>query len=215
VIVRLASVDSTMTHAARLAAEGAAHGTWVVADEQTAGQGRHGRHWQSPRGGLYTTGILRPAQVLPVLTLAIGLAAARAVAETTGVQPDLRWPNDLMLGDRKLGGILAVTEGGALLAGVGINIDDPGREDAAAIPGASRDALLDALIRQVELHVELPPPDILRLFTQASSYVLGRRVHVESHGEGITAGLTPDGFLLLQQSNGKLVTVVAGGVRPA
>lgn len=214
-IVRLATVDSTMTHAARLAAEGAAHGTWVVADEQTSGQGRHGRYWQSPRGGLYATGILRPVQVLPVITLAIGLAAARAVAETAGVQPDLRWPNDLMLGGRKLGGILTISESGAVLAGVGINIEDPGREDAASIPGMSRDALLENLIRQVELHIALPAEDILRLFTQASSYVSGRRVHVEGYGEGTTAGLTPDGFLLLEQTGGKLVTVVAGGVRPA
>ena len=214
-IVRLATVDSTMSHAARLAADGAQHGTWIVADEQTEGQGRHGRYWFSPPGGLYATAILRPTRVLPVLTLAVGLAASRAVAETAGVQPDLRWPNDLMLGAKKLGGILTVSEGGAVLAGVGINLEDTGREDAASIPGTSRDALLESLIRQVELHVELPPEDILRLFTQASSYVSGRRVHVEGYGEGVTAGLTPDGFLLLRQTNGKLVTVIAGGVRPA
>lgn len=213
-IVRLTSIDSTMTHAAHLAADGAAHGTWVVADEQTAGQGRHGRYWQSPEGGLYATGILRPERVLPVLTLAIGLAAARAVVETAAVQPDLRWPNDLMLGDRKLGGILAVSEGGAVLAGIGINIEDPGRDDAAAIPGTSRDALLENLVRQVDLHIALPLEDILRLFTQASSYVSGRRVHVEGYGDGITRGLTTDGFLSLELTNGKLVTVVAGGVRP-
>jgi BirA family biotin operon repressor/biotin-[acetyl-CoA-carboxylase] ligase len=215
VIVRLATVDSTMTHAARLAAEGAAHGTWVVADEQTAGQGRHGRHWQSPRGGLYATGILRPNRVLPVMTLAIGLAAARAVAETSGRQPDLRWPNDLMFGAKKLGGILTVSESGAVLAGVGINLAETGRGDAASLPGVSRDALLEELIRQVEAHLELPADDILRLFAQSSSYVSGRRVQVEGHGEGVTAGLTPEGFLLLQQMDGKLVTVVAGGVRPA
>jgi BirA family biotin operon repressor/biotin-[acetyl-CoA-carboxylase] ligase len=211
----LESVDSTMTYAAGLAAAGAEHGTWVVSEVQTAGQGRHGRHWQSPRGGLYATGILRPVRVLPVLTLAVGLAASRAVADTAGIQPDLRWPNDLMLGDRKLGGILTVSEGGAVLAGIGINIEDPGRDDAAAIPGTPPEALLDNLVRQVDLHIELPVDDILRLFTQSSSYVSGRRVQVEGYGEGVTAGLTREGFLLLQQSGGKLVTVVAGGVRPA
>ncbi len=203
-----------MTHAAEMAADGAAHGTWIVAAEQTAGQGRHGRQWTSPKGGLYATAILRPSRVLPILTLAIGLGVARAVAETAGVQPDLRWPNDLMLDGRKLGGILTLAESGAVLAGIGINVEDPGYPESAFLPGVSREALLDAVVRQVESHVELSSEDVLRLFTQSSSYVSGRRVHVEGHGEGTTVGLTQEGFLLLSRSDGKLVTVVAGGVRP-
>src|SRR5581483_11029858 len=93
-----ASIDSTMNEAARLAAEGCASGTIVVADEQTAGQGRLGRSWYSEPGtGLYLSLVLRypfPPESLPLITMALGLGVREAIAQTCGVAADLRWPND-------------------------------------------------------------------------------------------------------------------------
>lgn len=200
-----------MLDAARLADEGAPHMSVVVADQQIAGQGRHGRSWMSPVGGLYCTFILRPRKTLPVLTLALGLA----VAEATQIRCDLRWPNDVMIGTKKLAGILTSLHGEAVLAGIGVNLQDPQHPDAAWLNDVSRDELLDRLIPAVEQYVEIPPADILRLFAQTSSYVYGRRVHVEGHGLGVTDGLDENGFLLLRKDDGTRATIVAGGVRPA
>ncbi|HEV2445969.1 MAG TPA: biotin--[acetyl-CoA-carboxylase] ligase, partial [Candidatus Sulfopaludibacter sp.] len=109
------TIDSTMRAAAPLDL-----GAVVVAGEQTAGQGRHGHSWHSESGkGLYCSITLRPA---PVLTLALGLAAADAIAHVTGIACDLRWPNDLMLDDRKVAGILVQLAEGKAVAGIGINL---------------------------------------------------------------------------------------------
>src|SRR5215471_12988066 len=96
-ILRFDSIDSTQR-----AAAGEPVGTVVVANHQTAGQGRHGHSWHSEAGtGLYCSFVLEPS---PVLTLALGLAAVEAVLNATGISCDLRWPNDLMLADKKTGG---------------------------------------------------------------------------------------------------------------
>jgi BirA family biotin operon repressor/biotin-[acetyl-CoA-carboxylase] ligase len=121
-----ASIDSTMTAAAKLAHEGCAAGTLVGADEQTAGIGRHGHSWHSePGAGLYVSYVIRPSAgrgALPLLMLALGLAAQEAIIQTTGLAPDLRWPNDVLLNGKKCVGILAQTEGDAIIAGIGINV---------------------------------------------------------------------------------------------
>lgn len=200
-----------MVDAARLADEGAQHLTVVVADEQTAGQGRHGHSWLSPRGGLYCTFLLRLAQPTPIMTLALGLAVQEAVQ----VPCDLRWPNDVMIGNRKLAGILTTLHDGVVLAGIGVNLTDPGYPEAAWLAGESRDRLLERLCEAVPRYVALSPHEILRLFSHASSYVHGRRVHVEGHGFGTTLGLDDSGFLRLEKDDGTRVTIYAGGVRPA
>ncbi len=210
-IVRFAKTESTMQDAARLADEGAPHLSAVVADEQTAGQGRHGRNWISPRGGLYCTVILRRKQPAPIITLALGLALRQAV----DVPCDLRWPNDVLMGNRKLAGILASVHRDVLLAGIGVNLTDPGHPDAAWIDGRSRDDLFNSLLAAIPQFIDLPTEDVIRLFGQASSYVAGRRVHVEGVGTGVTAGLDSNGFLLLQKDDGTRTIIVAGGVRPA
>lgn len=199
-----------MLDAARLADEGVPHLSCVVADQQTEGQGRHGHSWESPRGGLYCTVVLRPRQTVPLMTLALGLAVAQAVQ----IPCDLRWPNDVMVGHKKLAGILCSLHGEALLAGIGVNLADPGVPDTAWLSGVSRDELLDRVLAEVAHFVELTPVEILRLFERASSYTTGRRVSV-GVDTGITAGLTPDGFLLLRKDDGELVKIIAGGVRPA
>jgi BirA family biotin operon repressor/biotin-[acetyl-CoA-carboxylase] ligase len=229
------SVNSTMMLAARLARDGSPSGTIVGADGQVAGIGRHGHNWHSEaEAGLYVSIVLRLAlnsNVLPVVMLALGIAAQEAIAETAGLQTDLRWPNDLLIGGRKCAGILAQYEGGAIVAGVGINVNHrafPGEIEPLAtslrLAGSrsiSREDLLVALVHSIEnvcrILTEQGPSAILEMFTRASSYALGRRVRVEQDGvllEGVTCGLDPSGFLMVRDDNGKQTTILAGGVRP-
>src|ERR1039457_6746339 len=110
------STDSPMT-----AAGGLPIGDIVLAEEQTAGQGRHGHTWHSAAGdGIYCSLVLRQA---PVLTLALGLATHTAIFEATGLVCDLRWPNDLMLAGKKVAGILVQAAGASAIAGIGINVN--------------------------------------------------------------------------------------------
>ena len=104
------TIDSTNTHAKQLAAQGAPHGTVLLAGQQTGGRGRMGRSFSSPAGkGLYLSVILRPhckAEELMHLTCAAAVAACNAVETVSGFRPDVKWINDLIANDRKLGGIL-------------------------------------------------------------------------------------------------------------
>ena len=130
-ILRFEEIDSTNTYAKQLAVEGAPDGTVVIADFQTAGRGRMGRSFQSPKGkGLYFSVLLRPevpAERLTSVTALAGVAVCDAVEAVCGVRPGLKWPNDPVMGSRKICGILteAVTdpEGKtALILGIGINV---------------------------------------------------------------------------------------------
>jgi BirA family transcriptional regulator, biotin operon repressor / biotin---[acetyl-CoA-carboxylase] ligase len=121
---------STNDLAAQLAREGAPHGTIVVAQEQTAGRGRQGRSWHSPRGdSLYLSLVLRPElspRQVPPITLAAGLAVIDAV-NSAGVAASLKWPNDVLVGERKLAGILTEmsTRGDRVdhvIVGIGVNL---------------------------------------------------------------------------------------------
>src|ERR1700744_5328503 len=126
-IHRLHATTSTMRDAAILAAKGEPHGTAVLADIQTAGIGRQGHTWHSEdEGGLYLSIVLRmPIAVasMPILTMALGLAVQRAVNDFAQVATDVRWPNDVMLSERKLAGILVQAAEGALIAGIGLNVN--------------------------------------------------------------------------------------------
>jgi BirA family transcriptional regulator, biotin operon repressor / biotin---[acetyl-CoA-carboxylase] ligase len=123
----LETAGSTMTEAARLAAAGCPDGTVVGADEQTAGQGRHGRNWHSEKEtGLYISIVLRPElppEALLSLTLALGLATRQAILEATGVACGLKWPNDVLAGGKKCAGILAQGTRAAVIAGIGVNVN--------------------------------------------------------------------------------------------
>jgi len=120
------SIDSTNNRAAQLAASGAPEGVLVLARQQTAGRGRHGRVWVTPPdAGIALSVILRPQIALtrlPLVTLATGTAVARAIEASVGVRVGLKWVNDLILNGRKLGGILAEMPGQSLIIGIGINL---------------------------------------------------------------------------------------------
>jgi BirA family biotin operon repressor/biotin-[acetyl-CoA-carboxylase] ligase len=219
VIYHYPSVDSTMRVAADLEI-----GDVVTADAQTAGQGRHGHSWHSEPGtGIYCSIVLEPR---PLLTLALGLAAADAIAESTGIACDLRWPNDLMLDSLKVGGILVQLVEGKAIAGIGINVNHsvlPAELAATSLRihagrTLDRQKILDTLLPAVESFAAEDAETVLRLFTQASSYAAGRRVTVrQPDGEitGITAGLDRDGFLIVRKDDGTDTLILAGGVRAA
>lgn len=123
---RLVEVDSTSDVARQLARDGAPEGTLVVADRQLAGRGRHGRDWYSPPGaGLYMSLVLRPrleSGQLPRLTVVAAVAVVQALQGLTGIAARIKWPNDIWVGERKLGGLLAESFAGGVVLGVGINV---------------------------------------------------------------------------------------------
>ncbi len=241
IIHRYETLDTTMREASARAERGEPAGTVVAAEEQTAGRGRLGRTWVSERGtGLYCSLVLRPplaAADAPVVTLALGAAVGRALHRLSGLTCDLRWPNDVLMGDRKCAGILTeMTAAGDrvrhIVAGIGVNVNQAAfPEELAGTATSLRietgceysiEAALQEVLRQVDRHVQIliedGPAAIIELFTRASSYAAGKRVVVvngTSETRGVTAGLTPAGLLLLRPEGGPAAPVLAGSVRPA
>lgn len=215
IIRRFESVPSTNDTARDLARDGAAHGTVVVADEQTRGRGTKGRSWHSPRGrGLYASFIIRwekPAEAgtpLLLLPLAAGLAASEAVLESSDVEARLKWPNDLVHERKKLGGIL--TEGifrpgtaGYAIVGIGINVN----HEAADFPGdlgriatsirlitgrpGDRDDLLSRLCRTLDTWynslIRGEREHIIRSYEARMAFAPGTRVRVTT-AQGVSGG---------------------------
>jgi BirA family biotin operon repressor/biotin-[acetyl-CoA-carboxylase] ligase len=223
VIVRLHSTESTMKDAAALAAKGEPHGTVVVAERQTSGIGRHGHTWHSEAGGgLYMSMILRLQAPGPAVTMALGLAVQRAIDDLTNVSPDLRWPNDVMLNERKLAGIMVQAADDALIAGIGVNVNQAVFPDELQSVATSlrietgrehsKDALLGRIIAESLRYIQIGKAGILRRFEERSSYVRGKAVQVDGQISGVTAGLDDDGFLLVQTATG-VEKIIAGGVR--
>lgn len=230
--------DSTNTDALNAGRSGAPDGSVYFADEQVLGRGRANHGWHSPAGeGLYVSVLLRPqwaARHMPLLPLAAGLAAASAVNAAAGVAIDLRWPNDLLIGPRKMGGILveAKTEADRVTfaaVGIGINVHQTELDPGLSTPGTSlaletnrpvsRQALLIELLSRLanETQALLDPAAAATIparLEAASTWVRGKRVEV--HGPqactGVTDGLDPHGFLRVRTAAG-LVTIQTGGIR--
>jgi BirA family biotin operon repressor/biotin-[acetyl-CoA-carboxylase] ligase len=233
--------DSTNTVAMRLGDEGEIHGTVVIAEEQTAGRGRAGRSWISERSaGIYASILLRPLippVQTPLLTLAAGLAAREAIAQETGLSPDIRWPNDILLGGRKVCGILTEMRAEPdrvhyAVIGIGINVNQSAMPDELAdiatslqiVTGRlhSRVELLIRLLRQLERYYNVLSSEgsgpILKRFAEVSSYCQGKRVLIRTVGEtfdGITAGLEPNGVLRVRKKDGRVEPVISGDVAEA
>jgi len=235
-----ATTGSTNTDALTSGREGAPHGSVFFSDEQTAGRGRGDHKWQSHAGeGLYASVLLRPHMVvedLPFVPLLAGIAATKAVFKSAGLSVDLRWPNDLLIGERKCGGILveSKTERGQLayvVIGIGINVHQGGFDPDLSTPATSldlearreisRQALLIALLESLQdetstLHDRAVLRAVPAQVAQMSTWLWNRRVEV--HGPqacvGMTRGLDANGFLLVQTGEG-IVTVQTGGIRDA
>ena len=232
-ILYFPSLSSTMDEAARLAGQGAEEGTVVVAEKQWAGRGRQGRSWVSQPGNLLFSVIFRPGMgLLPFISIIGGLAAARAVRKTTGLNPSIKWPNDLMLDGRKAAGILAEsTVVGETVCyavlGIGINValNPLETEEISSLAtslnaAAGREIERETLLRQMlieldDLYLQMekgasPVPEWTRLLEN-----LGARVEVTSGDEtysGVAEGVDDTGNLLLRVEGGQLLTMTAGDV---
>jgi BirA family biotin operon repressor/biotin-[acetyl-CoA-carboxylase] ligase len=235
-----ARLGSTNDRARRLADEGAPHGTVVLADEQSAGRGVGSHRWHSPRrAGLYLSMVLRPERPpnMLLLPLLAGVAAAQAVARLLGDVPvAVKWPNDLIVADRKAGGVLceaswAGRSPGYVVVGVGVNVHqapldfpEPLRAvatslDAAAGRTVSRLALADLLIPGIEARCGRLPAlldrELLREFDELD-WLRGRRCALKrpdgSLVRGTAAGIAPDGALLFRPDRAPLERVVSGRV---
>ena len=236
-MVELAECESTNDEAAALAAAGAEHGTVVVAGSQRRGRGRLGRSWFSPPGdSLYLSCVLRPAlapDALPPVALAAGIAVAEAVAAAVpGVR--VHWPNDVVVGGRKLAGILAemTTRAGRLAAavvGVGVNVNvagfpaDLGRPATSLLIESGRRHDLGEVRAEVLSRLEIW---LEGFFTEGMAAVArgwqtwggmaGARVRVDLGGGrilvGTAGGLAPDGGLEVFGDDGRREVVRAGDV---
>ena len=232
------AIDSTNTQAKTMAQQGAPHGTVLVAGHQTGGRGRMGRSFSSPAGqGLYLSVILRPgcaATELMHLTCAAGIAACDAVQESCHLRPGIKWINDLVIGNRKLGGILtemSVDPKTGLveyaIIGIGINClqnpeDFPPELQSMAISlktaGCAPDipALAASLICALhKMSLQLENRDEIMAAYRHDCITLGREVVVlkgEQKLYGTALDVDADGALLVQLSNGTSVTVNAGEV---
>ena len=173
-----------------------------------------------------------PIEATPALTIAIGLATRRAILETTGLACDLRWPNDLMYADRKLGGILVQMAPQCAIAGIGVNTGHTRFPAALSALATSlrqatgglvaREPLAAAVAMMVDDDCEriaaAGVAPVIEEFHVVSTWAIGKRVLVEQQGEtvrGVTAGLDQHGFLRVQADDGHVTTIVAGGVRSA
>lgn len=223
-----ASVPSTMNIAASLANAGAPHGVVIAAEQQTAGRGRRGSTWVSPPGaGLYFSLVARPSiSSLPLLTLAAGVGVRDGIAHASGLHADLKWPNDLFVGKRKLAGILAEgisigTPDQAVIVGVGVNVQPAAfppdvAARATSIEGelgrpVNRDTLLAAILDALSARLsalDQNAGDILQAWRAASPSAAGTRVEWDGH-RGVTAGIDDAGALLVQTATG-VERIIAG-----
>jgi BirA family biotin operon repressor/biotin-[acetyl-CoA-carboxylase] ligase len=223
-------VGSTMDLIHELAEADAEAGTMVVASEQLQGRGSRGRPWHSPPGGLWLSALFRPSTTggVEVLSVRVGLAVAAALDRCVPIQVRLKWPNDLMLDGRKLGGILceARWQGAALAwvaVGVGLNIRNPVgpelRGGAVSLveldPTIALEDVLEpvsAAIAALDLGRERLSPAELDLFA-ARSWLEGREI--QQPLAGVVAGLDDDGALRVRTSEGAHVSLRQGSIELA
>ena len=228
-------VPSTNDLAAALAEHGAREGCVVVANGQSAGRGRLGRSWASPPGaGLYVSLVLRPAErALPLLTIAAGVGVADGIQAATGLIPDLKWPNDLFIGGRKVAGVLAEATSSAagsyVVLGFGINVSPAAyppevtgrttsleREVGRAV---DRGLLLaECLCGLAARYADLAAgrrEAVVEAWRGRAASMRGRRVQWDEAGEareGVAAGIDDTGALVVR-TNAGLACVTAGEVR--
>ncbi len=233
------TIGSTNTQAMEMAAKGAKEGALLIAETQTGGKGRLGRKWFSPPGvNLYLSVILQPkidcAQAT-ILTLLAGIAVAHAIRERSQLTARLKWPNDVLIGEKKVAGILAelAADGQAikhLILGIGLNVN----LEASMLPPelsktatslkiesgrtVSRLEMLETLVNQLErwytVFLDQGPTPILKEYSQFS-HTLGRRIQVACHDkvvEGEAVGLAPNGGLILRKQDGTSITILTGDV---
>jgi BirA family biotin operon repressor/biotin-[acetyl-CoA-carboxylase] ligase len=237
-ILYFETLASTNSEASNQAKRGADEGLCVVARQQTAGRGRHGRTWNSPKdAGLYFSIVLRPrieTRFLPLITLTAAIAVHDALEELFQIDCDIKWANDVHAGGKKICGILAETvetsKGLAVILGIGINLKSSNfpaeleeiatsiENEASQIPNA--EDLLRSVTRIFSsfyeaLQSETGAENIRREWTTRSSYAFGKTVRVTLENEtftGTTRGIEETGALRVELETGEIRAVYAGDV---
>lgn len=237
-ILRFDSINSTNIEAANQARRGADEGLCVIAKQQTAGKGRHGRTWISPENsGLYFSIVLRPkieTKFLPLLTFVGAIAIFELLTELYQLNPDIKWANDVHINDKKICGILAETaetnKGLAVIVGIGINLNSSNfppelngiatsiKDETAETP--NHETVLETLIKKFSafykiLQSENGAEKIRQEWINRSSYANGKEVRAVLENEiicGKTCGIEENGALRIETENGEIVTIQAGDV---
>ena len=232
-VIYYASLTSTMEVAKREAQQGAAEGTVIIADEQTAGRGRVKRTWLSPKGNIALSVILYPNVVyLPSLIMLASLAVVHSIETITSLKPQVKWPNDVLINGRKVCGILVESDvrGDIVnyaVIGIGVNVNLRLSAFPGLLPTAtslsdelggdvSRLDIIRRILVEIErLYLTLPVGGSVYEQWRDRLVTLGKRVCVRSGKttcEGIAESVTRDGSLLLRHSDGSLTKIVAGDV---
>lgn len=240
-LVCLKRTLSTNADAFRLAEDGAAEGTVVIADAQAAGKGRRGRVWSSPEGvNLYCSVVLRPVIMpheAPQLTFISAVAVARAIEATTALKPEIKWPNDLLIDGKKVAGLLnemsAETDGiNFVILGIGVNLNMTTDQFPADLRHPATSLFMESGSRVARSRFAgIMLNELDRLYTDflASGFAPvrqewqqrcnanGRSVAVSDAGadvvSGMFAGIDEDGALLVQTGEGRIERILSGDVR--
>lgn len=237
-ILRFDSLGSTNSEAISEARRGAKEGLCVVAQEQTAGRGRAGRTWLSGKGlGLYFSLLLRPKFEpghFPLLTLMTAVAVSEALLNACALETDIKWPNDVLVGEKKICGILAETAesdvGTAVIIGIGINLRSAPLPDTLSGIATSvemetgevtdPEVLLEKILEAIEeRYRKMGSPEgresVLAEWAERSTFHSGKKVRVTVAGrviEGTTEGLGEGGSLLVRTEEGIREEISAGDV---
>ncbi len=230
-------IDSTNTHALKEAKLGADEGVCIIARQQTAGRGRHGRTWISDKdSGLYFSTVLRPGlemRFLPLITLMAGVAVHDTLAEI-GLKPDIKWVNDVLIDGKKICGILAETvdtsKGLAVIVGIGINLKSSNFPPEISDIATSIKDITGRSLTNTEISViltrflgyfyevlshETGPETIRDEWCKRSTYANGKSVRIVLENEritGVTDGLEENGALRLKTLDGGVKIIQAGDV---
>ncbi len=207
--LHLRTTGSTNERARTLAEGGAPHGTLVTASEQTAGRGRQGRTWVTPPGTAIAASL-----ILRTFDDLLPLRAGLAVADLAGIEARVKWPNDVLLDDRKLAGILAEARAPDwAVLGIGVNVTSVPPELAGTAASLSRDDVepaLAELLAALERRLAQPADEVLHDL-RARDALRGARVQW-SGGEGTGAGIDDTGALLVATPGGETISLSAGEV---
>lgn len=238
-IFHFETIDSTQVKAHQLAEEGAAEGTVVIAEEQTSGRGRMSRPWHSlKKKGIWMSFIVRPKlplQKAPQFTLIAAIAVVKAIEETTGLEPEIKWPNDILLNGKKITGILTELQGEAdhihyLVIGIGMNVNHVKSDFSEELKGIAtslaiekgesiaRDVLVQNVLKNFEKYYQLymdkgfSPLKILweSYATSIGKMITARTISGEINGKAI--GITEEGVLQIEGEDGQIHQIYSADI---
>ena len=217
------SLESTNEHAKTLI-KGAPEGAVILVDQQTGGRGRFGKQWYSPEGGIWMSVILRPLDP-SLITIIAGIAVCRAL-HMNGVLPGIKWPNDIVLNGKKIGGTLTEIIDKTIILGIGVNLNIREFPDELEATASSvfletkkhleKKMVFDVLCKQLDdCYIMLKQNKVTDLLTEWRHYtiLLGQQVVIEMPDKelsGKVLDISRDGALIVMRSDGKIMKVVAG-----